>query len=272
MTEMRAAAAAIGLLLGVAAATQPRVPFAQGLPPLFYTCPHHADHLQDGPGTCPMQMEGAPNGICGMTLVPVRIEPDFWYTCPLHTNVPGVLRPKPGLCPIDRRTLMPVKATVHWICRQSPDQKLLEPGTCADGSARRVAREVRAHGDHNPRHGGSFFMAFDLWHHLEGTYPRPGLVRIYFYDNFTQPIEARSFVGRLVLREEFDAATKTTRELEVVSLKAGPEAHILDGQLQGDKLPLRVTLKVKFDPNGREQRSDFVFTEHSREPAPAARR
>jgi hypothetical protein len=234
-----------------------------GIPPLDYTCPHHGDHVQSTPGTCPMPMEGAPGGICRMQLVPVRIEPDLWYTCPVHANVPNVLGRTPGVCPIDRRAKMPVGVTIHWRCRQSPDQKLMEPGTCADGSAREAVHEVRAHGDHNPRHGGSFFMAADAWHHVEGTYPRAGLFRVYCYDNFTQPIDAKGFAARLVLREEFDAATNTTKELEVVSLKPGPANNTLDAALKGDRLPLKATVKVKFDPAGREYRFDFAFTDYS---------
>jgi hypothetical protein len=237
------------------------------LPELLYTCPHHADHLQDKPGTCPMQMEGAPDGICRMKLVPVRIEPDFWYTCPVHANVPNILGPKPGVCPIDRRPKMPVTVTVHWTCKQSPDQALQEPGTCADGSARQAVHLVRAHGDHNPRHGGTLFMATDAWHHLEGTYPRAGLFRAYFYDNFTQPIDATGFAARLVVREEIDPATNTAKELDVVPLKAGSEKGVLEAPLTGDRLPLKVVVKVKFDPNGREQRYDFMFSEYSTDSA-----
>jgi hypothetical protein len=106
-------------------------------------------------------------------------------------------------------------------------------------------------------------MASDAWHHVEGTYPRAGLFRVYFYDNFTQPIDAKSFVARLVLREEFDAATNTLKELEVVSLKPGPENNTLDAALKGDRLPLKATVKVKFDPTGREYRFDFGFTAYS---------
>jgi len=237
-----------------------------GLPPLQYTCPHHGDHLQDQPGTCPMPMEGAPGGVCRMQLVPVRIEPDLWYTCPVHSNVPNILGRTPGVCPIDRRPKMPVGVTVYWRCRQSPDEKLMEPGRCADGSPRETVHEVRAHGDHNPRHGGSFFMAPDAWHHIEGTYPQAGVWRVYFYDNFTQPIDARSFAARLVLREEFDAATKTTKELEAVPLRQGPELNALDATLKGDQLPLKATLKVKFDADSREYRFDFSFTQYSVDP------
>ena len=214
-----------------------------------------------------MQMDLAPGGICKMQLAPVRIEEELWYTCPVHANVPNVLGPKPGICPLDRRPKLPVKVTVHWRCRQNPDAQLMEPGQCGDGTAREAVHLVRAHGDHNPRHGGTFFMASDAWHHLEGTYPRAGLFRVYFYDNFTQPLDATAFVGRVVLREDFDTATKTVKELEVIPLKPGPEKHILDAALSGDRLPFKAAVKVKFDPNGREQRSDFAFAEYSTEPA-----
>jgi hypothetical protein len=137
----------------------------------------------------------------------------------------------------------------------------MDPGRCGDGSAREAVHLVRAHGDHNPRHGGLFFMASDAWHHVEGAYPRAGLFRAYFYDNFTQPIAAARFTARLVLREEFDERAKVVKELEVVALKPGPEPNILEAALSGDRLPIKAALKVKFDPSSREQRFDFVFSE-----------
>ena len=54
---------------------------------------------------------------------------------------------------------------------------------------------------------------------------------MYFYDNFTQPINATRFAARLVLREELDSATNAVKELEVVPLKPGPEPSILDATL-----------------------------------------
>jgi hypothetical protein len=261
MTSLQGAVFVVAVGVAALAAQQTATP--GGVPPLQYTCPHHADHVQDMPGTCPMQMEGAPDGICKMTLVPIRIEPEVWYTCPVHANVPNVLGRTPGVCPIDRRPKLPVGVTVHWRCRQSPDEKLMDPGRCGDGSAREAVHLVRAHGDHNPRHGGLFFMASDAWHHVEGAYPRAGLFRAYFYDNFTQPIAAARFTARLVLREEFDERAKVVKELEVVALKPGPEPNILEAALSGDRLPIKAALKVKFDPSSREQRFDFVFSEYS---------
>src|SRR3712207_471328 len=46
------------------------------------------------------------------------------------------------------------------------------------------------HQDHNPRHGGTFFMVADGYHHIEGTYPRQGRFQLYAYDDHTRAISA----------------------------------------------------------------------------------
>ncbi|MDP6257780.1 MAG: hypothetical protein QGH63_01685, partial [Rhodospirillales bacterium] len=50
-----------------------------------------------------------------------------------------------------------------------------------------------AHTDHSPRQGGSFFMAPDKMHHLEGVYSAKCGLRLFFYNAFTQPIRADRF-------------------------------------------------------------------------------
>jgi len=227
----------------------------QELPPLSWMCPMHPEILEAEAGTCPL---------CKMLLEPGRL--DLAWSCPIH---PAVLTDKPGQCPLDRRDLVQVTVTVHWTCPQDPDEKLMEPGRCADGSARTMARQIRAHGDHNPRHGGQFFMAADSWHHLEGTYPRPGLFRVFVYDNFTQPIDVKTFTGRGVTRELWDPLSKTSKELEAYPLKPSKDGRTLEASIKGDKLPQTVTLKLKFNKETAEQRFDFTFTEYSKEPAPA---
>lgn len=62
------------------------------------------------------------------------------------------------------------------------------------------AHEGMAHGDHTPKHGGQFFMAGNGYHHVEGTLPEPGLFRLYFYDDFTKPIDAKGTKGTLTVR------------------------------------------------------------------------
>lgn len=228
---------------------------AQELPPLSYVCPMAADAevLEDKPGKC---------RICNMDLVPVRL--DTAWSCPNHA---AVIREKEGTCPIDRRDLVQVVVAKHWECADKPNVFLGDPGTCGNGGARKLIVELRAHGDHNPRHGGQFFMAEDKWHHLEGTYPSAGLFRMFLYDNFTKPLAVKNAQGRVVVEE----GGKETASFPLTASKAG---HTLDARVKpatqpNSTAPLKLVAKVKFNEKSPEQRFDFAFTELSKEPAVA---
>ena len=224
------------------------------LPPVSYICPMHADVVEIKPGTCP---------VCKMNLEAVRL--DLAWSCPNHA---AVIVGKPGLCHIDKRELVQVTVGKYWSCPESADTHLLEPGKCANGQPRKLEQSVREHGDHNPRHGGQFFMAADKWHHLEGTYPRAGLFRAHFYDNFTKVFSAQGFTGRLVTREE------NNRELESVPLRVSRDGLMMEADIKGGPVPtpeapIRVAAKLIFKKGEPEQRFDFTFGELSKEPAVA---
>lgn len=223
--------------------------------PLSYVCPMAADAevLEDKPGKC---------RICNMDLVPVRL--DTAWSCPNHA---AVIRDKEGKCPIDKRDLVQVVVAKHWECADKPNVFLGDPGKCADGSARKLVVELRAHGDHNPRHGGQFFMAEDKWHHLEGTYPNAGTFRMFLYDNFTKPLAAKGAGGRVVLETD----GKEVGSFPLAPSKNGQtlEAQIKPAVTPGAGAPLKLTAKVKFNDKTPEQRFDFSFTDLSKEPAVA---
>src|SRR5580704_1284696 len=198
-----------------ASATQAK-PAAQStaqdtLPPLSYVCIMPGDEavLEDKPGRCP-------NPKCGMELVPVRLT-SAWSS----VTHPTIIQDHPGKDPLDKRDLVQITASMFWVCPGSDDH-LLEPGKCADGSGRQTKYERRPHGDHNPRHGGSFFMADDSWHHLEGTYPPGGPFRVFFYDDYTRPMPVKGFSGTVVL---LDANEK---ELDSYPLKPGRITNVLE--------------------------------------------
>jgi hypothetical protein len=98
-------------------------------------------------------------------------------------------------------------------------------------------------------------MAGDSWHHVEGTYPRPGLFRVYFYDNFTQPIDVKSVDARLVGDGRADVLLKPGR------------GNTMETALRNERTPLKLTLKVKFGKDTPESQFDFTFNEPSKEPA-----
>src|SRR5688572_31776077 len=176
------------LLAGVTAAAQRGVAPTQSMPALSMTCPMHPDIVESRAGSCPL---------CKMSLVPVRLA-SAWM-CPLHS---AVMRDQAGSCPLCRRSLVQVSVALTWTCQSQPGIDRIEPGTCPDGTPMVRRRTLRPHGSHNPQHGGQFFMAPDNWHHIEGTLPRDGIVRIYLYDDYSRPLpreRMKPVQGRIVL-------------------------------------------------------------------------
>ena len=225
------------------------------LPPLSYTCPMDPDIVEDKPGACPR---------CRMTLEPIRL--DSAFSCPVHTSA---IQPRAGQCPICRRELVPITVSLYFTCAGAPNVRELSPGTCPDGSARTVVRERRVHGDHNPRHGGQFFMAPDNWHHLEGTYPAPGVFRVYLYDDFTRPLSKRLLQDARGRASVSDAAARPLNGTAAVPLQMAKDGRALEARLAAP-LPARISLRLSFAAGGPEHRFDFAFPAYTSEPKPKA--
>lgn len=229
---------------------------APALPPLSMTCPMHPDVVERAPGTCPE---------CRMNLVPVRLAPGF--TCPVH---PVINETAPGTCAICGRALIPVTVALTWTCRGEPQAEHLEPGLCADGTPRIGARTLRPHGNHNPRFGGQFFMAPDNWHHLEGTYPRERVFRLYVFDDYARPLppdKLRQIRARVVTRETFNAATRVTTEQRAFPLTVTRDGA-LEARVDATPWPAVMTAKLRFTADTPEYRFDFTFPSVTVAPRP----
>lgn len=231
---------------------------AQELPPLVYVCPMHSDQVSHEDGECP---------ICKMGLEPMRL--DTVFTCPVHSVV---AEKDAGKCPICGRTLGEITVKVAWRCG-GVDKDLTEPQTCADGSKAVRVHQAAAHGNHNPQHGGQFFMAQDYWHHVEGAYPSPGVFRLYVYDDYTKPLAREKLAAikaRLVTKEDTDPKTFVTREVAATPLKASSDGPYLEAAIDPLTLPADVVLQAVFAEGGKEQRFDFTFAEFSTDSMPVA--
>ena len=212
---------------------------ANALPPLSYICPMPGDEdvIEDKPGRCPK---------CGMELEPIRL--DSVWTCPVHA---AVTKEQPGKCPIDGRQLVPVTMAVSWTCPAVAGSKdSLTPGTCADGTPMVKKFSPRPHGNHNPQHGGAFFMAPDNWHHLEGAYFPPGLFRLYLYDDFTKPLP----VAAVRATQARVTPAKDGKELPLVR-----NGRVLEAKIGKLPFPAVMQAKVRFTPDGPEHLFDFTF-------------
>lgn len=223
------------------------------LPPVSYVCPMAGDEdvIEDHPGKCRK---------CGMTLVPIRL--DSVWTC--ATKPLAVVESKPGRCPIDGTPLVQVTASVSWSCPGS-DKESVSPGTCPDGSPMRKKFSPRAHGNHNPQHGGQFFMAADNWHHLEGTYLSSGVFRLHLYDDFTKPLpvaQVSAMKAEVVTKDP-----KTGQDKTIPLVRSGRYLQATIGKLP---LPAAMHANVQFKPDGKQNRFDFMFESYSKEPAAGA--
>ena len=128
-----------------------------------------------------------------------------------------------------------------------------------------------AHMDHSPRHGGTVFMAPDSFHHIEGTYPEPGVFRLYATDNYRDPVDMSAWSGRVVLEEGYDAATDEYTEVVAFDLQLSADGTYLEAALGEVPVPVELIAKAAFDEDFPEERFDFFFLEHSSEaPANAA--
>jgi hypothetical protein len=243
------------------AAQRPRPAAVPVLPPISMTCIHHPDVLESKPGTCPY---------CKLPLVPVRL--DSAWMCPVHTTV---TESNSGKCRMCGRQLVPVTVSLTWTCSADRATEHLEPGTCADGSPRIGHRALRAHGNHNPQHGGQFFMAPDNWHHLEGVHPSARVFRLYVYDDYGRPLapaKVKDLAARVVTKENYDPATRKTTELSAFPLKPARNRPYLEARIDPATLPAEMTAKVRFGDDQPEYRFDFTFASLSKEPAaPTAR-
>ena len=111
-------------------------------------------------------------------------------------------------------------------------------------------------------------MASDNWHHIEGTYPSAGIFRLYLYDDYTRPLptsEAKKIRARVVIKEIFDPATKTSRELTAAPLVLARGGAYFEAHIEPLALPANMTAKVAFGNDTKENRFDFTFPAYSKD-------
>ena len=120
-----------------------------------------------------------------------------------------------------------------------------------------------AHMDHTPRNGGTVFMAPDSFHHIEGTYPEPGVFRLYATDNYREPVDVSTWSGRAVLEEDYDEATDEFIEVTAFDLVPAPGGEYLEAVVGDLDAPAEITAKVLFVEDFPEERFDFIFAEYT---------
>ena len=143
----------------------------------------------------------------------------------------------------------------------SPTEPAAEP---AVSSARAATDD--GHQDHDPRHGGTFFMALDGIHHLEGILVPPATFRVYVYDTHTSPIsggELQKAEGKVLWGDSPGAPE--------IALHAAPDGESLEAELgEPARFPVTLTLLLRFPgapPQSRPELFTFPFSHYSHPPS-----
>ena len=249
----------------------------------IYWCPMRGNpcELKDfaGPGECPecwMELKTKRSLMEGKDLAPQTAEwkmkeegliPIYW--CPNRGRPDHSLvdYSQPASCPTCG-TPLAHKAqfeTQHtWTCVTPLCEKKGElyygPGLCS-ACGQPVAG--MGHMDHTPVHGGwQFFMADNLYHHLEGTMPQPGLFKLYLYDDWKVPLDARNVAGKLYIEQKNESTGEVTETEYVLEVQKEGDTFLI-ANVPKD-FPLAFYTKIFLA--GEEKRFDFEFDELTQEP------
>ncbi len=184
---------------------------------------------------------------------------------------PGVLVPEGGALhprqtrhlPDDHTKLVSITVGLYFTCKDDPSVKALNPGKCKDRSDRVKLYERRPHGDHNPRHGGAFFMSADQWHHLEGTFVHPDIFRVYFYDDMSRPLVPKGFIASVAPADGNGTQTGTA---EPLAHAKGAPSNSLQVAVKKTAWPENLKFHLQFDPTDPDELFDFTFAGYSKEP------
>jgi hypothetical protein len=111
------------------------------------------------------------------------------------------------------------------------------------------------HMDHEPKHGGVFFMAPDMTHHLEGVLLPDGTFKVYLFDEYTRPIPGTPFAGWM----QVDAPGEE-RKVELVH--DARDGTLSAGKLPVSRFPVDLTVWITFPGRpGQPSRTDlFSFS------------
>jgi hypothetical protein len=125
----------------------------------------------------------------------------------------------------------------------------------------RTAAPQHAHLDHNPKHGGIFFMALNQKHHLEGVLVAPATFRVYLYDARTRPLspaQVKQASGTVQWGEQENAPE--------TPLHVSKDGKTLEATYPGAKLPITLTLLLRMPgapPKAKPELFTFPFHQYT---------
>lgn len=170
-------------------------------------------------------------------------------------------------------------------CSQQPAQTIetAPPRAAADSSASAVAPAeahdpsaphhdvpgIAPHQDHDAKHGGTYFMAVNEKHHLEGVLITPGTFRVYLYDEYNRALPKQDVAkaDAKVIWGGQENAPELPLKISADGMWIGVGAPSVAGaKIQ---FPVTLTLLIRFPgaaPGSRPELFTFPFTRFTHDP------
>jgi len=112
---------------------------------------------------------------------------------------------------------------------------------------------MKPHMDHEPKHGGVFFMAPDRTHHLEGVLLPAGTFKVYLFDEYTRPVPAKGFAAVMTV-DGVDDGRKLKLDLDAA------DGTLCIRDLPMKSFPVDLTVWITFPPRAGEPPRTDLFS------------
>ena len=116
------------------------------------------------------------------------------------------------------------------------------------------SKDVGMHQDHDAKAGGSFFMAPNEMHHIEGTYSKDCGFQLFLFNAFTKPIKVDRFRALIKVSGEIDEEdVEFSRFLSPNKMNSFLQAPLMKGL----NPPFEIELNVKFPESEKVESFNF---------------
>ncbi|NOQ79269.1 MAG: hypothetical protein GQ546_07695 [Gammaproteobacteria bacterium] len=117
------------------------------------------------------------------------------------------------------------------------------------------------HMDHEPRHGGQFFMAANRHYHIEGVYSKECGFELYLYDEYTRPMKSGLFQAFIKVTQSFVDEESWDTYLFLVPSENQERLNSFELQLDpddsGNTGEVSIALYLKFPGNQKHEFYNF---------------
>ena len=150
---------------------------------------------------------------------------------------------------------MPMKGMAMKMSMDSKKGMKMKMDSKDEGTKMKMdSKDEGMHQDHDAKAGGSFFMAPNEMHHIEGTYSEDCGFQLFLFNAFTKPIKVDRFRALIKVSGEIDEEdVEFSRFLSPNKMNSFLQAPLMKGL----NPPFEIELNVKFPESEKVESFNF---------------